>query len=107
MPDLRPVRGNTYSLCTSNTEPLPPNFSFPQPKKTFRIPMRIVSNISKKPIILTCVPICRNAEAHIIHGSTVTYRSVSLKIEASFFDSISSIASNSACLVAYVEDVNE
>jgi hypothetical protein len=47
------------------------------------------------------VPICRKAEAHIMHGSTVTYKSVSRKIDAGCEDKISSIASNSACLVAY------
>ena len=43
--------------CNDKIEPFPPNLSFLQPKYTRRIPRRV------------------NADAHIIQGSTVTYKS--------------------------------
>lgn len=45
---------STHSSCIGNTLPFPPNLSFPAPNTTLLI------------------PICRSAEAHMMHGSTVT-----------------------------------
>jgi hypothetical protein len=49
------VCGLTYDVLIQITLPHPPKRSFPQPYTT-------------RPI-----PICLNAEAHMTHGSTVTY----------------------------------
>lgn len=70
--------GSTDSECSDKTPPVPPNLSLRQPKYTAR--MRY----------------CFKAEAHITHGSTVTYRSVDCSTERGYVWSASAIAKNSA-----------
>ena len=75
--------GEGYIWFTRRTDPQPPNRSLAHPKKTF------------------LTPSCRRAPAHIMHGSTVTYRSVDLKISALYVLRISSTAQSSACRIPY------
>lgn len=77
------VQRETYEELIQMTLPQPPNLSFPQPYTTLPI------------------PICRNAEAHMTQGSTVTYRVIAVK-GAGFVGNKWSIASSSACSVAYI-----
>lgn len=101
---IRPIRviKDTKSIVTCKlypkwqliTEPLPPNFSFEQPKYTF-------FNPTCQPWWWRIVPRSLNADVHMIHGSTVTYSSQSRK--ESFENpasSIWSIATISAWRVA-------
>lgn len=82
-PDMNIKWRMTNSECRERTLPVPPKCSLEQPKYTIRIWY------------------CLRTDAHMIHGSTVTYKSVSRSIDLGCRLKTSSIAKNSACLVPF------
>lgn len=82
-PDPLQRWGRPNSEWMLRTPPVPPKRSLLHPKYTARILY------------------CRRHAAHMIHGSTVTYKSVSWNTVAGWLFRISAIPWNSACLVPF------